>query len=705
MGAEFRPARESEKPPDLEGASSSPESEAKPRSVTSLSRELADFLIEFSIVLHKRSMYPAGHPHLRAAAERFAQRLNTLLENRESVTLGVARNRLVIGAATTDPKNALLRDLAHRLHRHRIAAVHLTRGAKAEEIEDVLAALSANPQRGEGPLGTRLDRAGPWNHIRLRPIGYDKFVLQEAGVAGDPNGDDSAPSRDAWVELARLALSSEHEPSSPSAADPLIVAQAIGRKSGEMAYDRVVLGYLSRVAEEMSRRKGGVEDQLGERISSLIDALDPGTLCRLLETGADQAERRQFVLNASQVLAADAVMEILEAAAKASHQTISHNLLNLLHKLAHHAEGGAPETRAEAEGALRSNVARLIGDWELEDPNPESYTAVLEGMVRRAPDDPSEETQSGCEPEININMALELDCLGPSVYAAAEALLNRRQLGQVAGLLEAAPQTETTRALWRHVASAERLEAELAQDPPDQDVVEILVRHLGMEAANTLLDHLERTDDRSTRAALMKQLLALGPRLGQVAVARLRKAPWYLQRNILVLIGRLGSWPDGFSPLSYAAHADPRIRREGIKLLLESPAHLADGILLGIPDEDDGIVGLALRAALESCPPDATPLLGRIAMDTRRPAEIRVPALRLLARTRTPVALTVLLAQAQHRRRWFGRRLASKSPELLAAVAGLASYWGDHPMATEVLSRARVHSDPEIRAAAGWTAA
>ena len=36
------------------------------RSVTvPLPRDLADFLIEFSIVLHKRSMYPAGHPHLQ----------------------------------------------------------------------------------------------------------------------------------------------------------------------------------------------------------------------------------------------------------------------------------------------------------------------------------------------------------------------------------------------------------------------------------------------------------------------------------------------------------------------------------------------------------------------------------------------------------------------------------------------------------------
>ena len=701
MGAESSPKGHPEEPPEMEGPVSSPETEAKPRQVTSLSRELADFLIEFSIVLHKRSMYPADHPHLRTGAQRFARRLNALLENRESVVLGVARNRLVIETATTDPKNALLRDLARRLHRHRIATIQLTRGATSEEIEEVLAALSANPQQGQGPLGRRLDRIARWDHIRLKAIGFDRLVLQEPGMPEDVNGDIPADGRDAWVELARLALTNEPDSDSPSAADPLVVAQAIGRKSGEIAYDRVVLGYLSRVAEEMSGRKGGPEDQLGERISSLIQALDPETLRRLLETGADQTERRRFVLNASQVLAADAVMEVLQAAAKASHQTISHNLLNLLHKLAHHAEQGAGKTRAEAERALRGNVARLIGDWELEDPNPKPYTAILEGMVRKAPDDPTEEAQSGCEPEIIVKMALELDCLGPSVFAAAEGMLNRRQLGQLVGLLEAAPQTETAKGLWRHVANPDRLEDELAQDPPDQDTIEILVSHMGMEAANSLLDHLGRTDDRSARAALMKQLLALGPRIGNVAVDRLRQAPWYLQRNILVLIGRLGSWPEGFSPLSYAAHADPRIRREGIKLLLESPAHQPEGVLLGLRDADDGIIGVSLRAALESCPPDAIPLLAEIAQDACRPAEIKVPALRILTRTRTPAALTVLLALAQNRRRrWFGRRLASKSPELLVALAGLAGYWGDDPTATEVLAYARRHSDSEIRAAA-----
>jgi len=114
---------------------------------------------------------------------------------------------------------------------------------------------------------------------------------------------------------------------------------------------------------------------------------------------------------------------------------------------------------------------------------------------------------------------------------------------------------------------------------------------------------------------------------------------------------------------------------------------------------------VALRAAFESCPPDAILLLEQIGMDPRRSSVIRVPTLRTLARTRTPEALKVLLAQAQHRRRWFGRRLPSKSPEVLAAVAGLASYWREHPLATEVLAQALQHPDPEIRAAASLPAA
>src|SRR5918998_437382 len=120
MSRKGRSQRRSRESPAAEGAAVGTAPARPARAVTAVSRELADFLVEFSIVLNKRSMYPAGHPHLQDSADRFVRRMNLLLQNRESVTLGVARHRLVIDAVTTDANNALVRDLAHRLHRHRI---------------------------------------------------------------------------------------------------------------------------------------------------------------------------------------------------------------------------------------------------------------------------------------------------------------------------------------------------------------------------------------------------------------------------------------------------------------------------------------------------------------------------------------------------------------------------------------------------------
>ncbi len=694
MGRKSRSTRRSHESAAIESTPSP--SAVGARAVSALSRELTDFLVEFSIVLHKRSMYPAGHPHLQDSADRFVRRMTALLQTRESVSLGVARHRLVIENVTTDPSNALLRDLAHRLHRHRIAAVHLKRGATLLEVERLLAALSTDPQRGDGPVGKRLDQVGSWEHIRLRPVGYDQFALQDE----TDESEESPGQRDSWVELAQLALSSEGD-SETDEADPLVMAEAIGRKSGEVAYDRVVLGYLARVAEEMSRNRGGAQDKLVQRISKLIHALDSTTLQRLLEASADGFERRRFVLNASQILAAEAVLEVVEAAAQASHQTISHNLLRLLHKLAHNAESGPTAIRAAADGALRTNVAKLIEDWGLEDPNPGQYNAVLEGMARRTSAGYAMETlQLGCDPDVLLKMALELDSLGPAVYWAVEEMLSRRELVRIAECLEGAPQTATTSELWRFITTPERLEMELAASPMDQEAVRILVERIGTDAADSLLDRLATAGDRSTRAALLKQLIALGPQAGQVAVARLADAPWFLQRNILVLLGRLGTWPADFSPRAYADSTDARIRREAIKLMLDSPEHHVEAVLRGLRDSDEGIAALALAGAMDSCPPEVLTFVHRIAIDVRRPTESRVLAVRILARSKTREAVQVLQQLVLPRRRWFARRLAAKSPELLAALAGLATHWADHPFAVEVLGQARQHWDPEIRAAA-----
>src|SRR5437879_11155755 len=88
-----------------------------------LSRDLADFLIELSIALHKHAMYPEGHPSLAPAAAGVTRRAERLLQDRSTLSLGVARQQLVIEGVATDPKHPVLAELAGRLHRHHLGAM------------------------------------------------------------------------------------------------------------------------------------------------------------------------------------------------------------------------------------------------------------------------------------------------------------------------------------------------------------------------------------------------------------------------------------------------------------------------------------------------------------------------------------------------------------------------------------------------------
>jgi hypothetical protein len=396
-------------------------------------------------------------------------------------------------------------------------------------------------------------------------------------------------------------------------------------------------------------------------------------------------------------------MELVEAAAATTGHGISHQLLRLLRKLAHYAEQGPERTRAEAESTLRRNVAQLIAGWDLEDPNPDSYTAVLDSMGGRAPEQPvNAEDRLDCEPETVVQIGLETGCRGPRVYAALETLLAEGRLSAAVDLLHRAPAESTSMAdeLWHLVATPTRLRIELEAPRPDLDIIQSLTTHLGPLATEPLLDMLEHAVDRGTRARMLRLLTSIGASVAPTAAARIKDAPWYVQRNMLVLLQMLNVSPPGFSALPFARHPDVRIRREAYKLLLAFPANRGSAIVTGLTDTDSAIVTLVLRAAAEDCPAEAVAPIERFASDGRCPPPLRALAVRAIARVSGPNGVERLLELAGARRSLFGWRLDSKSPVVLAAVSSLARYWSDHPRVESMLQVARKHDDPEIRLAA-----
>ncbi|MDQ3949847.1 MAG: hypothetical protein M3282_05840, partial [Gemmatimonadota bacterium] len=411
-----------------------------------LSRELADFLVEFSIALQKHAIYPAGHPLLTGAVENVARRLDSMLVERMSLAIGVARRQLVIEGVATDPNHPLLQELAGKLHRHHLGAVKFTRGVDRAELADSLATLGAEGVRGGQPLGmTAAEVSARWNHVRIFPLTYDRLELldqQPDEVPKDESQMRASRAAELWVGLARAALMADSA-GDDAALEPTAVAKAIDEHAREQAYDQVIVGYLLQIAQEIKATQGKEAAALQRRVSKMVSALNPETLKRLLDMGGDLHQRRRFVLDAAQGMTVEAVVDLVKAAADAEGRTVSNSFIRMLSKLALHArvddEGGR---RVLAEGALRDQVVRLLGQWSDTDPNPTTYRMALEHLSRTAPAEASIAIPNFCEPERLVKMAIEVGVSGPKVDHAVDKLASQGNphVAALLDMLDAAPE-------------------------------------------------------------------------------------------------------------------------------------------------------------------------------------------------------------------------------------------------------------------------
>jgi hypothetical protein len=685
-------------PPPAGGASGIA---AGPAQAQVLSRELSAFLVEFSIALHKNLIYPPGHPHLNTALVGFNDRIHAVLAGRSQISIGVARRQLVIEGVATDPDNPLLRDLALKLHRHQLGAVKIMADVQDHEVAEFLALLVQDPYLTKVSLGKR-DEAGDlrrWEHIWLFPLAYDQLELIE-GSDEDRGADDGGRGGQLWVGLASAALAGEGDPT--RAADPTEVAKAIDDHARETTYDQQIVGYLLQIADELKHDADPEKSALNKRVSRLVNSLQPQTLSRLLEMGGDLDQRHRFVLDATQGMAVNAVMELVKAAADASSQNMSTSLVRLLNKLAVHAEVGGKETRLGADRELRDHVRRLVSGWNLDDPNPNSYTDILEGMSRNRPERRAVVTDHEAEPLRVLQMSVEVDGIGETVMLAADAMVSAGHLGAALDVLEGAPRkNEAAMTLFDYLVTPERLVLLLADEAKiDFDVVDRVARRLGSSAAEPLLDAYAAADNRTVRRKLHDRVAAIGPGIGPQVVARLTGTPWYVQRNMLTLIASMNQWPEGFTPEPWARHDDARVRREAYKLLFRVADRRSAALGAALSDADDGVQRLALGTAAEGCPPALADRLEGMASDLFKSGEIRGLALRAVGGLRRASTRDLALKIAVQKGGLLRRaRLHGKSPELLAALRVLAQQWSDDDDAERALALAEASEDNEIRTA------
>jgi hypothetical protein len=672
----------------------------------SLSSELTEFLIEFSIALNRTLMYPAGHPSQEKSAEGVVQRLGALLAERPTVSIGVARRQMVIEGVATDAKHPILRSLAEKFHKQHIGAIVFERGITPAEIADMMRTVAVEAERNERPLGLGdPERLRVWAGVRLYPLTYDQLELVGDGsdedVGDDEDRERATRSAQLWIGLARAALSSESR--EPPSTDATVVAEAINQHPEATGYDQVIVGYLLQIAQELKQNSGNASAPVRKRMSKLIGQLDKPTLERLVEMGGDITQRKQFVLDAADGLSVDAVVEIVRAAAETSGQNISNSLMRMLSKLSTFAESGSTLMQTQADAALREQVRDLISDWQLTDPNPDAYTRALQAMATAAPATSVQKTKLLPEPIRIVQMALEVGATGVPFWRAVRQLELNNETGELVKILMQVPeQNDVTRALWSHLASERNVIQLLRQSTVDFAVVNpLLDRMTPQTATDILLMTLVQSELRATRMGAFKRLVSMGDIALPSILALLRDDRWYVQRNMLAMLNEMKYVPTEFSLAEYARHADARVRREAIAMWLRIPTELDRAVIAALKDSDERVLRLGIAEAQRSCPEAAVPFISNRLNEHNLPADVRIHLIRLLGQVRNPLAVDVLLRMTTAGKTFLGGiRLAEKTPFMLVALYIMAGHWSKDPRVRAVLDRAAKSRDPEVSVAA-----
>lgn len=668
----------------------------QPSNADALPRELTDFLVELANAINKHAMYPDGHPVLLTVADALARSLNQIFRDRAAIALGVAPGQIIVAGVSTDPSHVLIRDLASRLHRRNIGALKLYRGVEPDEMVDLLRVVARDSATAAD--GAPVERR--WPHIRMHPVSYSQLELVgDVAGAGGP----SSWATGLWMGLASSALDAELD--AEQAMTPAVLAQAIDARQGDDAYGQRIAGQLTDLLDACRARGGSEAMALESQISRLIGSMAPETLERLVTLEPNEAERKRFLLEMSQAMAVDAVLDLVQAAARATSRSISPALVQLLGKMANYAQEEGSDVRAKAELAFRQQVRSLIEgweDWDAEDPAPVEYQRTLNRLAAAGKNPlrgPSHHYE--CEPERTLALSLEVGLATASTRDAAARLVNSGKLRVLLDTLDRSPNYGLAAELRHQVITPESLQRILEKQPLDFSAIATMVKLLGPAALPQLLECLMAANEPATIQQFIAMLKDLGDGVGDAALERLPGAAWPAQRNLLTLFAAIPSVPAGFNPAEFTRNSDHLIRTSALRILLGGPATRGRAICDALAGEDTATIRLGITAAVESCPPAAVPLIIRQIEQGDFEPGVKAAAIRAIAPVGLPLVLDFLVGLSTTRTLWLRRtRLANRSPQVIAAVTGLGRHWAQHPRARQVLDLALAHNEAEFRVAA-----
>jgi len=592
-------------------------------------RLLSEAVIELNISRKNVGIYPPGHLQITKSIDRAYEILQKLFEIRPEMTLGVAKDTLLVGHDYLDQKNPVYRDFALSMNQQEIAAVTFLSGLQKDELVKFHRVLTTKPEdiRASGGINKAMNDSAIV-HIKIHVIDYRNFhateeqeiVRSQSKSIGDKTGAGLWQDFVTHLSAGTLAGSGEQGVSLKEAErfDPAELARLLNERKLDagaaiQSYDRIISDHVRECAE----KKQLTSDQsatLGN-LNKLLRELHPELRKQFLSVAFQRISTHASTVDANDLLGGfqdDMVIDMLSQAS-AEGKEISPTLTGLLGKLTKaHAQGASfatpqrsgpapsPENR-EMPSILPEHMETLFAREMYENYVSEDYEAMLKRLTEG-----SERSQEKFSLE-EFKKTLEDDYLDFQIGRALLAFMaenideeDYKELAQK--LMTIAPgflKTGNFFLLWdifetlrKHTmekpvkgirASAEEArKLFLTADFRAQalDAFEIWIKDKGQEAAGFiqalgsetvpgLMDIYSRDDSVGGKRIVFNLLCIFGEPAVREAHKRLNDSRSFFVRNLLIFLRRAGNQASIAYVRPLLQHQNPVLRMEALNTLLK----------------------------------------------------------------------------------------------------------------------------------------
>lgn len=371
---------------------------------------LSNLIYQTNIVRRQVSAYPPGHQVIATSALRTLKILERIKPITRQVTIGIARDRLMLGSTPLDPKNPVYREFARALFSHGLVALTIQHGLTSSELCRFCSLLGNKPQDllEKGGI-TQISAATGIEHIAGTPLDYRRFRTRQIVHDNDTGPLNPTPALPTWEHFVRsLMLSAKHQgaQTSPPSTSPTALAISLNSHSHLDAtqvksdYDKAIATFLRDLdREDLSKQ---VHDDLVDKFRIFVTELQPHLRNQFLaSTFASLASQEKQADTLFKVFPKDVLLNALN-----TRQTdLPPFILQLLSQLSHtHPSPSEAQETTSPEGSVDTSKLfdQVFSDHQVDNFVTDDYQAILRRI-------PNHQTPTTLPPAVVADLKKDLD--------------------------------------------------------------------------------------------------------------------------------------------------------------------------------------------------------------------------------------------------------------------------------------------------------